>query len=106
MLSCLAEVELLGDCTKNLQPKIFKLSHGEIIYALGILSHCGAFSSFVLATHFSIASPNVPTSRTKKTRQKWCTHQGLDFDAAVSQTRSDAAGPSEIVPSGVVSVRV
>src|SRR5215469_16850654 len=66
MLSCLAEVELLGDCTKNLQPKIFKLSHGEIIYALGILSHCGAFSSFVLATHFSIASPNVPTSRTKK----------------------------------------
>jgi len=47
-----------------------------------------------------------PLLAQKKTRQKWGTHQGLDFDAAVSQTRSDAAGPSEIVPSGVVSVRV
>ena len=38
VLRCFAEAEMLGNCTKDLQPKIFELSHGVIIYAQRILS--------------------------------------------------------------------
>ena len=44
----------------------------------------------------------------KKARQKrgYPADYGFDLEVVVSQTFSEAAGPSEMVPSGVVRVRV
>ena len=41
LLSSFAEVEVLGNRAEDLQPKVLQLSHGEIIYAWGILSRWG-----------------------------------------------------------------
>ena len=93
MLSGLTEVEMFSDRSKDLQTKIFKLSHGEIIYAERILSR------------YDIAIP-TPAKIGASERVTHFSRYFFGRDRGESQTRSDAAGPRAIVPSGVVSVRV
>lgn len=59
-----------------------------------------------LATKSPVLASNPRETLRLRSGQEWGTHQCLVFEAAVSQTRSDAAGPRETVPSGVTSVRV